>query len=192
MKKVFLLISSILLAAFAVKAQTFQRKVQQPAFFMPRSALSTQQQEKLPAIESMNYQGTRAPSVKPVINQQKTEQKIKENPFQKSEVSANKITKNQDKQEKTADIKKIKQNAPVASDAQSKAENTLNENKKTQIVAKSENPENYQVVFAEIMRQHKADLADISQGKLVENPNIEAVTEAFKPQINKINDTINY
>ena len=53
----------LILPFVAVKAQTFQRKTRQPAFFMPQSALSTQQQERLPAIEDMNYQGQRPSSI---------------------------------------------------------------------------------------------------------------------------------
>ena len=57
---------------------------------------------------------------------------------------------------------------------------------------KNDNPEDYQSVFAEIMRQHKTDLSDISKGKTVENPNIANVTEAFKPKVHTISDTITY
>lgn len=188
MKKAYFVIGLILIAC-TVKAQTFQRKVPQPAFFMPKSALSTQKQEQLPAIESMNYQGKRAPSVKPQTNSAQSESKAKENPFSQPQVSVIKQTTHpkteKNKTSEKAEAKVVEPNLPISAALQNKAENQSAKTKSS-----SENPEDYQLIFASIMRQHKADLMNISKGLKVENEALTATIEAFKPKVHRISETI--
>lgn len=185
-----ILIIGFMSVAFAVKAQTFQRKVQPPAFFMPKSALSTQQQEKLPAVESMNYQGRRAPSTRQVTNSVQSEEKNKENLLSQPQVSVIKQTTNSKIEEKNktsekAGAQSVKNNLPVATVIQEKTENQPAKPK-----PKSENSKDYQSAFAEIMRQHKDDLMNISKGLKVENEDLTATIEAFRPKVHKITETI--
>ena len=195
MRKEFLVIG-FMLAAFTVEAQTYQRKVRQPAFFMPQSAISTQQQEKLPAIESMNYQGRKAPSVRSQENLVQEKTKVEDNPFRQPNVSAENQTLSPEMKEKdTAVEQNIEENNKPVSEVAAKEIKRQPETEKKPVEApgaKADNPEDFQSIFAEIMRQHKADLADISKGKTVENPNIVAVTEVFRPKVHKIRDVISY
>ena len=182
MKKV-LLFFCLLLPIAVVKAQTFQRKAQQPAFFMPKSALTNQQPEQLPAVENMNYQGRRpmsrdlspkieadrtASNEKPtVVNhllQQQNEAKPKPSP---KLIEPQQITKQEEQ--------KPQQLAP----AQAQKEKSS-----------SKSTDDYQKTFADILQQHHDDLLKISNGKYTQNPDIEALIESYKPKTETIKNKI--
>ena len=201
MQKKFLVIG-LISVAFAVQAQTFQRKAQQPAFFIPQSAISTQKQEKLPAVENMNYHGRRAPSTIPIAKTTQPAQKINENPFRQPKVETSQMSagKNQTietdeidkKAEKIVTNEQNKTNFSESVQPKISAETQQPEPQSSKTASKNDNPDDYQSVFAEIMLQHKTDLSNISKGKTVENPNIANVMEAFKSKVHTISDTITY
>ena len=71
MKKYLLLCSLIVVPLTCVFAQGFQRKNQSPSFFIPAGALSSSnQQEKLPPIEYMNYNARSNTNIKQRIQMQ--------------------------------------------------------------------------------------------------------------------------
>ena len=182
MKKI-LLICCLLIPFIAVKAQTFQRKVQQPAFFMPKSALTNQQPERLPAVEEMNYKG-RHPSN---YNLQ-TEQNVPASPvLEDNPKPINQLLPKQEAVTQTATVSKpakpqeekiIKAEMPVA---QQEKKPQIKKEKPT-----SDSDSDYQKTFSAIFKQHDADLAKISQGNYTENPEIKALVESYKPETHTI------
>ncbi len=190
----------LILPFVAVKAQTFQRKTRQPAFFMPQSALSTRQQERLPAIENMNYQGQRPTSMhyqekaqvkptetKPVVD---TSAQIKPQAPIKTE-------------EKIIEKVEAKTPAPVKTQAQLKpepakvAEKTVIQAEKPKVLVKNKEEktttntsDNYQETFAQILNRHKADLMRIRQGDYTQSADITAMIESYKPLKKTVSDRI--
>ncbi len=187
MKKI-LLICCLLIPFIAVKAQTFQRKAQQPAFFMPKSALTNQQPERLPAVEDMNYKGRH-----PSNYNANTEQKVQASPvFENKHEPINHLLPEQElikqpapvsKPVETKEEKIIKAEMPVAQQVKNQQE------EKPQI--KKEKPtsnsdSDYQKTFSAILKRHNADLIKISQGDYTENPEITSLVESYKPETHTI------
>ena len=180
----------------AATAQTFQRKTQQPAFFMPKSAISTAQPERLPTVESMNYQGyhpvraqtqpesqtqpnvsARVPvqsSAQPKAEQQRAEQQkpvslVAEQNTQKTAEKSDIKQKAENKQT-PASVRKAGNDAPVDSDNIS--------------------ADDYQKIFANILNRHRADLMRISQGDYSESQDISDMISSYKPGIHSIKERV--
>ena len=192
----------LILPFVAVKAQTFQRKTQQPAFFMPQSALSTRQQERLPAIENMNYQGQRPTSMH-------YQEKAQINPADAKTVVDSKAQTKTQAPIKTEEkiIKKVeaKTPTPVKTQAQLKpepakvAEKTVIQAEKPKITAinkeeektTANNSDNYQATFSQILNRHKADLMRIRQGDYTQSADVTAMIESYKPLKKTVSDRVN-
>lgn len=183
MKKIIIFVC-LILPFVAVKAQTFQRKTQQPAFFMPKSALQTNRQERLPAIENMNYQGQRPAS----FNYQNSKEEIIEN----KDVEAPKLLKQEELTTttppapvitKTVEVKQPETHIAV------KTETQVKENSKPNTTT-TRNSENYQAEFTQILNRHKADLMRIRQGDYTQSSDISAMIESYKPKVYTIRDTV--
>lgn len=200
MKKIVVFLC-LILPFVAVKAQTFQRKTRQPAFFMPQSALSTQQQERLPAIENMNYQGQRPSSMnyqkkaqinpadaKPVVDsmaQTKTQAPIKteEKIIEKVEAKT---------------LAPVKTQTPVKQKPAKVAEKAIKqtENPKVTVINNKEEKttintaDNYQATFSQILNRHKADLMRIRQGDYTQSADVTAMIESYKPLKKTVSDRI--
>ena len=186
----------LILPFVAVKAQTFQRKTRQPAFFMPQSALSTQQQERLPAIENMNYQGQRPSSMnyqkkaqinpadaKPVVDskaQIKTQAPIKT--IEKVEAKTLAPVKNQTPVKQ----KPVKVAEKAVKPAEKPKVTAINKEEKTTI----NTADNYQATFSQILNRHKADLMRIRQGDYTQSADITAMIESYKPLKKTVSDRI--
>ena len=193
----------LILPFVAVKAQTFQRKTRQPAFFMPQSALSTQQQERLPAIENMNYQGQRPSSIRYGQQEQNKTQPTETKPI--SDTSAQIKTQPQIKTKETI-IEKVetKNPAPVKTQAQLKpepakvAEKTVTQAENPKITAQNKEKkttintsDNYQATFSQILNRHKADLMRIRQGDYTQSADVTAMIESYKPLKKTVSDRVN-
>lgn len=198
MKKLLIFIS-LLLPIAAVNAQTFQRKVQQPGFFMPKSAIPNQQPERLPAIESMNYQGRRVINSAPEADNYEYEAKKVQN----NNIPEQPIAEQIEKIEKTVELNKPEiENKSNESEyntvvTQSETEKTLPDKikqAKTTGLSETQNPlsieDAYQKMFAQILSQHYEDLEKISKGKTVKNPDIEAMLDRYDDKVYTITDTI--
>ena len=201
MKKIAVFIC-LILPFVAVKAQTFQRKTQQPAFFIPKSALSTRQQERLPAIENMNYQGQRPTSMH---YQEKAQVKPTET---KPVVDTSAQIKTQapiKTEEKIIEKVEAKTPAPVKTEAQLKpepakvAEKTVIQAEKPKVLVKNKEEEektttntsdSYQETFTQILNRHKADLMRIRQGDYTQSADITAMIESYKPLKKTVSDRI--
>ena len=195
MKKIVVFLC-LILPFVAVKAQTFQRKTRQPAFFMPQSALSTQQQERLPAIENMNYQGQRPSSMnyqkkaqinpadaKPVVDskaQTKTQAPIKT--IEKVEAKTLAPIKNQTPVKQ----KPVKVAEKAVKPAEKPKVTAINKEEKTTI----NTADNYQATFSQILNRHKADLMRIRQGDYTQSADITAMIESYKPIKKTVSDRI--
>lgn len=195
MRKELLLICFVL-PIIAVNAQTFERKPQQPAFFMPKSAISVQQPERLPAVKDMNYQGQHVPNSvsSPFITPSENEDVSKEDispttpaenlvaTEEKPDVKIDAI-----KEKEQAALPEPEPKAPKIKEIPQKIEITDN----TDISDKGENSsENYQEIFARILNNHRQDLDKISRGQPLKNPELDELIESYRPQIRKINDTV--
>ena len=182
MKKILLLVC-LVVPLIGVKAQTYQRKVQQPAFFMPKSALTARQPEQLPAVDSMNYQGRRAPSLKKAVvtpeqNPQPEQNIVSEAPL-KTQAPIEEKAPTPLVQEKAPEIPVVAENNEAKISYKDRIKNK-----------QADDAEDYQNIFAEILRQHKEDLNKISKNESYDNPDITAMLEAYKSGPQKITETI--
>ena len=184
----FLFLICILLPFAVVNAQTFQRKQQQPGFFIPKSAIPSQQQERLPSIENMNYNQRRPTTYnqKPTVQNATTPQKTfspapKNNTVQKQQPALAKAQPQMITQQKKTE--KTVAKAPV-SDTKTISQTP----KKTELFSKPN--ENYQKDFEQIFNRHRSDLMRISQGDYTQANDITELVDSFKPEIHQLKETI--
>ena len=187
----------IALPLFAVNAQTFQRRAQQPAFFMPKSVMTEQQPERLPSVGSMNYQGQRisdnASSPFFDASDEIDEPKKIEN-VEKNNVPTEAVVPalKQYAAPKPAEVKPVKkvQKQPSLPETASKETTVTKTTAVKNDIAAKKGSDNYQDIFAEIQKSHKKDLKLISEGQKVNNPEIEQMLESYEPKVHTITDTI--
>jgi outer membrane biosynthesis protein TonB len=193
----------LILPFVAVKAQTFQRKTRQPAFFMPQSALSTQQQERLPAIENMNYQGQRPSSLRYGQQEQNKTQPTETKPVvdTSAQIKTQAPIKTEEKiieKVETKTLAPVKTQTPVKQKPAKVAEKAVKPAEKPKVTAINKEEEkttintadNYQETFAQILNRHKADLMRIRQGDYTQSADITAMIESYKPLKKTVSDRI--
>lgn len=195
----------IALPLVAVKAQTFQRQAQQPAFFMPKSVVTAPQPERLPSVESMNYQGQRISnqSSSPFIGAPEYVEEVEKNndvmpqntvatePLTPKSVAATseETQKSVIKEEKPRQV--VTENSePKKVNIFEKVDTAENSEKNVTTENKKQDSDNYQEIFAKIIESHKNDLNLISKGQPVNNPEIERLIDSYTPEVHKITDTI--
>jgi hypothetical protein len=148
---------------------------------MPPSALTTQQPEKLPAIENMTYQGQRAPAYNKPNQNVQTNRTTSEKP-----APTNRLTKEQLKVISAPEPKLVEPTVPV--------KQTVERTQKTeQPKAKKPSPktyDDYQKTFADILKKHNDDLLKISNRRYTESPDIKDLIESFKSDTVTLKETI--